>query len=139
MAWWECRVDGLRWWCPGPPNPPPKPPLPAPPKLGSSGLIMSVMTPVSDRHDELPEPFFFFDFEDSLRFLVWMPSFFMVNGLFTCNNGKIRFSGKYTRNLPVPNLSYNMCRGKCQLYGHSLSGRTIRFLTVSCVYICIYT
>lgn len=35
-----------------------------------------------------PMPFFFFDFDDNLRFLVWIPSFFMVNGRFTCNNKK---------------------------------------------------
>jgi hypothetical protein len=31
-----------------------------------------------------PTPFFFLDFDDNLRFRVWIPSFFIVNGRFTC-------------------------------------------------------
>lgn len=51
--------------------------------VGSSGLIMSDMTPPSDK--QLDEPFFFLDFDDNFLFLVWMPSFFIVSGRFTCN------------------------------------------------------
>lgn len=51
---------------------------------GSNGFIRSLMPkwlPMG-RHPP-PIPFFFFDFDDSFRFLVWMPSFFIVNGRFT--------------------------------------------------------
>lgn len=82
MAWWGCRA-GLRWgWVP--PMPPPKPPPPKP--LLSMGFIMSLMTPPNDRQE--PPPFFFLLLDDSFLFLVWMPSFFIVSGLFTCNKRK---------------------------------------------------
>lgn len=34
-------------------------------------------------------PFFFLPFDDSFRFRVWIPSFFIVNGRLTCENGQI--------------------------------------------------
>lgn len=33
------------------------------------------------------DPRFFFPFPDALRFLVWIPSFLMVSGRFTCKKG----------------------------------------------------
>lgn len=36
------------------------------------------------------EPFFFFDLEESFRFRVWIPSFFIVSGRFTYLNIKNR-------------------------------------------------
>lgn len=67
--------------------PPPKPLLASP-----SGLIMSPMTPPSASAQAPPPPipmppFFFLLLLDSFRFRVWMPSFFIVRGRFTCNNG----------------------------------------------------
>jgi hypothetical protein len=41
------------------------------------------------------EPFFFFPFELSFLFRVWMPSFFMVRGRFTCSNHGQRESFYY--------------------------------------------
>jgi len=50
----------------------------------SSGFIKSPKWLPIGRHP--PTPFFFFDFDDSLRFRVWIPSFFIVNGRFTCKD-----------------------------------------------------
>lgn len=85
MAWCGCRA-ALRWGCP-PPIPPPKPPPPKPPLPLSNGFIMSPIMPPRDRHE--PPLFFFLLFDDSFRFLVWMPSFFIVNGRFTWNKRTI--------------------------------------------------
>lgn len=51
---------------------------------GSNGFIKSLMPkwPPIGKHPPAI-PFFFFDFDDSLRFRVWIPSFFIVNGRFT--------------------------------------------------------
>lgn len=50
---------------------------------GSNGFIKSIPKwPPIGKHPPVI-PFFFFDFDDSLRFRVCIPSFFMVNGRFT--------------------------------------------------------
>lgn len=51
---------------------------------GSNGFIKSLMPkwPPIGKHPP-PNPFFFLDFDDNLRFRVWIPSFFIVNGRFT--------------------------------------------------------
>lgn len=51
---------------------------------GSNGFIKSLMPkwPPIGKHPP-PIPFFFLDFDDNLRFRVWIPSFFIVNGRFT--------------------------------------------------------
>lgn len=52
----------------------PKPGKPFPSRRNSD---MAIMPP-------MPDPFLpFLDFVDIFRFLVWMPSFFMVSGRFT--------------------------------------------------------
>lgn len=61
-----------------------------PPNLdGSNGFMMSPTPPPSPkcppRGMQPPPPFFFFDLDDSFRLRVWIPSFFIVNGRFTCN------------------------------------------------------
>lgn len=54
-------------------------------------LIMSPMTPPRPRQ---PPAFFFLLFDESFLFLVWMPSFFIVNGRFTWNSRRQQF-GKF--------------------------------------------
>lgn len=58
----------------------------APFPVGSNGLIISLITPPNDKHPD--PPFFFFDFDDNFRFLVCIPSFFIVSGRFTCKTIK---------------------------------------------------
>lgn len=52
-------------------------------------LIMSPMTPPRPRQ---PPAFFFLLFDESFLFLVWMPSFFIVSGRFTCNSRRQQFA-----------------------------------------------
>lgn len=73
--------ERIKRWCNLPieaENPPGK-------GLASRGFIKSPKWPIG-RHP--PTPFFFFDFDDNLRFRVWIPSFFIVNGRFTCKLAK---------------------------------------------------
>ena len=76
-CWWKgCPWGWYQWeWTPRLPwNP-------------GFSFIMSDMTPVNDRHDPpTTEPFFFLDLELNFRFLVWIPSFFIVSGRFTWNS-----------------------------------------------------
>lgn len=54
---------------------------------GSNGFIKSLIPkwlPIGKQPP--PIPFFFFDFDDNLRFRVWIPSFFIVNGRLTYRN-----------------------------------------------------
>ena len=86
---------GCRWGCTLAPPPigEPKPPAPVPNPpdfpVGSRGLIISDMTPPRERHEPGTPPFFFFDLEESFRLRVWIPSFFMVSGRFTCEQKKM--------------------------------------------------
>lgn len=99
LCWWYWAGDWYQWWltwCVCTPSGPCWKPLLAA-DIPSSGFIMSDITPDNERHPggpppgptTPPDPFFFFDLELNLRFRVWIPSFFIVSGRFTCNNGKI--------------------------------------------------
>jgi hypothetical protein len=55
------------------------------------------MTPPRDRHEPGTPPFFFFDLEESFLLRVWIPSFFMVSGRFTCEQKKICLEASLSR------------------------------------------
>lgn len=61
-------------------------------------LIISPITPPSPRQ---PPAFFFLLFDDSFLFLVWMPSFFIVSGRFTCKSRSQQFVESIGFNLNV--------------------------------------
>lgn len=64
-------------------------------------LIISPITPPSPRH---PPAFFFLLFDDSFLFLVWMPSFFIVSGRFTCKSRSQQFVESIGFNLNMAGL-----------------------------------
>lgn len=69
-------------------KPPPKP------FDGSSGLKSPMPRCPPIGRQPPPSPFFFFDFELSLRLRVCMPSFFMVSGRLTCRGRQGRERGR---------------------------------------------
>lgn len=77
-------IDFIDWFLPIEPGKPPENAFD-----GSNGFIKSLMPkwPPIGKHPP-PIPFFFFDFDDNLRFRVWIPSFFIVNGRFTYKRKK---------------------------------------------------
>lgn len=87
-----------------------------PPNLdGSRGFMMSPTPPPRPRWPprgrQPPPPFFFFDLDDNFLFLVWIPSFFMVRGRFTCD--------KYTTNwLPSESIYYTI-----HIHAHTVTDR----------------
>lgn len=68
--------------------------------LGCSGLMRSPSGPPKCPPSGIHGPFFFLDLELSLRLRVWIPSFFMVSGLFTCSKENLGNVSEHQRLIP---------------------------------------